>query len=364
MSYFAQRRDKLRRLMKEHAADGMLVTDFTNVSYLTGFTGDDSFLLLKEKKELLITDKRYTEQLETECPDLELIVREPGETMTAKLAAVLQSAKVKNLAVEADNFTMAQLNDLLEQLSTAAIVGTKGLVLQLREIKDKEEIELIRIAIRIAERAFGVVKATLRNELTEKQIGDEIDRQIRLFGGTGCSFTPIVGVGPRAALPHGRPGPTQLAASSFVLIDWGARANGYISDLTRVLMTEQTPAKMRKIYDVVLAANEAGIKAIRPGAIMADVDAAARQVIEKAGFGKQFGHSLGHGIGMQVHEQPRLAIGQDRPLKAGMVVTVEPGIYIPGLGGVRIEDDVLVTKNGHEVLTSVPKQAGESLIQP
>ena len=364
MPDFAQRRDRLRKLMKEQEADGFLVTDFTNVSYLTGFTGDDSFLLLKDKKELLLTDKRYTEQLETECPDLELVVREPGETMAVKLAELLEATKVKNLAVEADNFTLAQLNDLLEKLSTAAVVGTKGLVLQLREIKDKDEVDLIREAIRVAERAFGVVKASLRNDLTEKQIGDEIDRQIRLFGGTGCSFTPIVGVGPRAALPHGRPGPTKLGDSSFVLIDWGARANGYISDLTRVLVTNKTPAKLLKMYEVCLAANQAGIAAIRPGAIMQDVDAAARKVIEKAGFGKQFGHSLGHGIGMQVHEQPRLAIGQERPLKAGMVVTVEPGIYIPGFGGVRVEDDVLVTKNGHEVLTSVPKLLEDCQFQP
>lgn len=364
MPDFVQRRDRLRKLMKEQEADGFLVTDFTNVSYLTGFTGDDSFLLLKDKKELLITDKRYTEQLETECPDLELVVREPGETMAVKLAELLQSTKVKNLAVEADNFTLAQLNDLLEKLSTAAVVGTKGLVLQLREIKDKDEVDLIREAIRVAERAFGVVQASLRNDLTEKQIGDEIDRQIRLFGGTGCSFTPIVGVGPRSALPHGRPGPTKLGESSFVLIDWGARANGYISDLTRVLVTNKTPAKLLKMYEVCLAANQAGIAAIKPGAIMQEVDAAARKVIEKAGFGKQFGHSLGHGIGMQVHEQPRLAIGQERPLKAGMVVTVEPGIYIPGFGGVRVEDDVLVTKNGHEVLTSVPKLLEDCQFQP
>jgi Xaa-Pro aminopeptidase len=149
-----------------------------------------------------------------------------------------------------------------------------------------------------------------------------------------------------------------------VLIDWGARANGYISDLTRVFVTSKIPAKLQRIYEVVLAANKAGIAAIRPGAIMEEVDAAARQVIEKAGFGKQFGHSLGHGIGMQVHEQPRLAKAQSRPLKAGMVVTIEPGIYIPGFGGVRIEDDVLVTKTGHEVLTSIPKELADCQIEP
>jgi len=237
------------------------------------------------------------------------------------------------------------------------------LVLKLREIKEKEEVEAIQRAIDVAERAFDVVRAMLRPEITEKEISDQLDHQIRLFGGSGCSFAPIVGVGPRAALPHGRPGETTLDQSPFVLIDWGARVGGYISDSTRMLTTAKYPAKFEKVYNTVLAANLAGIEAIRPGAIMEDVDAAARKVIEKAGFGKQFGHSLGHGIGLQVHEQPRLAKDQKAPLKAGMVVTVEPGIYIPGWGGVRIEDDVLVTRDGAMVLTSTGKNLYDCLIK-
>lgn len=362
MTIYAQRRDKLRRLVKDVEADAILISDFTNVSYLTGFTGDDSYLLVLPKGEILITDFRYVEQLETECPDLKLHIRPTGVQMMPTVAELFASHKLKKPAVEGDTFTVGQLGALREALPAIDLVSTAGLVLQLREIKDKEEIDAIRKAIEVAERAFGVVKAMLRPELTEKQVADELDHQIRLFGGSGCSFTPIVGVGARGALPHGRPGPTRLEASPFVLIDWGARVGGYISDLTRVLTTSKIATKLERVYGVVLDANLAAIEAIRPGAVMEEVDAAARGVIHRAGFGKQFGHSLGHGIGMQVHEQPRLAVNQKRELKPGMVVTVEPGIYIPGWGGVRIEDDVLVTRTGCEVLSSVPKTLADCVI--
>ncbi len=362
MPDYAQRRDRLRRLLKETGADSLLVTDFTNVTYLTGFKGDESYLVVDAKKEILITDRRYSEQLETECPDLELAVREPPVQMLPKLVEVLQAAKVKKLAVEGDSLTLGQATFLQKELAEVEIVPTSQLVLHLREIKDKEEVDLIRGAISVAERAFNVVRAMIRPDMTEKQIADELDHQIRLFGGSGCSFPPIVGVGPRAALPHGRPTEMKAGESPFVLIDWGAKVNFYISDSTRVLTTAKLAPKFEKIYNTVLKANQAGIEAIKPGAIMEDVDAAARKVIEGAGYGKMFGHSLGHGIGLQVHEQPRLAKEQKQPLKAGMVVTVEPGIYIPGWGGVRIEDDVLVTKSGNEVLTTTPKNLYDCVI--
>ena len=244
------------------------------------------------------------------------------------------------------------------------LVSTSGLVEQLREIKDKEEVEEIRQAVKIASKAFAAVRATLRPEQTEKEVADELEAQVRRHGGQCTSFTPIVGVGKRGALPHGRPLPNvHIRDDEFVLIDWGARGRQYVSDLTRILVTGRISPKLERVYGVVLKAQLAAIEAIRPGALMKDVDAAARNVIAKAGFGDKFGHSLGHGIGLQVHEQPRLAVDQDRPLKAGMVVTVEPGIYLPDWGGVRIEDDVLVTKSGHEVLSSVPKQLEECVVE-
>jgi Xaa-Pro aminopeptidase len=229
-------------------------------------------------------------------------------------------------------------------------------------IKDKQELGEIIRSIRMAERAFEVMRASLRPEQTEKQIADEMEHQIRLFGGAGFAFTPIVGVGPRAALPHGRPSQREVAESPFMLVDWGAKAGLYMSDLTRVLATDTISAKLQKVHSTVLAAQEAAIEAIAPGVPLADVDAAARSVIEQAGFGKRFGHGLGHGFGLEIHENPRMSTISKGELQAGMVVTVEPGIYIPGWGGVRLEDDVLVTRDGHEVLSTLPKRLEECVV--
>jgi Xaa-Pro aminopeptidase len=340
----------------------LLVTNFTNVTYLTGFTGDDSFLLLTPKSAVVISDGRYTQQLSEECPELDVAIRKPGTEMLAAVTKVIRSAKVGKLGIEAESMTVAFCSALSKELTRVEIVSTSNLVEQLRAIKDADEVAQIRTAIDIAQRAFAVVRASLRANRTEKEIAYELENQIRLFGGTCCSFTPIVGVGPRGALPHARLSKHCVGESDFVLIDWGARGELYVSDLTRVLVTGKISPKLERIYGVVLKAQLAGIAAIRPGAIMRDVDSAARSVIEAAGFGPRFSHGLGHGIGLEIHEAPRLASNQERELKAGMVVTVEPGIYVPGWGGVRIEDDILVTRTGHEVLSSVPKDFSDCVL--
>ena len=206
------------------------------------------------------------------------------------------------------------------------------------------------------------MKVSLTPDTTENQIAAELENQVRRFGGKGLSFTPIVGVGPRAALPHGFATEKQIHESPFVLIDWGACEGQYVSDLTRVLVTGKLPAKLRKIYNIVLKAQRAAIEAIRPGVECSAIDKIARDIIVKAGFGKEFGHGLGHGIGLEIHEAPRFSMLADTVLKAGMIMTVEPGIYIPGWGGVRIEDDILVTRNGYEELTDVPRELDQCII--
>ena len=236
------------------------------------------------------------------------------------------------------------------------------MVESLREVKDREEVAQIRAAIDLAERAFAVVRAGLRPDHTEKEIAHGLEHQIRLFGGTGCSFTPIVGVGPRGALPHARLSNHRVEESDFVLIDWGARGELYVSDLTRVLVTGRISPKLERVYGVVLKAQEAAIAAIRPGAVLKDIDATARKVIEDAGLGRYFTHGLGHGIGLEIHEGPRFAPNQERELKAGMVVTVEPGVYLPQWGGIRIEDDILVTRTGCEVLSRAAKELGDCVL--
>ncbi|MEX0820339.1 MAG: Xaa-Pro peptidase family protein, partial [Pirellulaceae bacterium] len=335
---------------------------YDNVTYLTGFTGDSSYLLLTRDGQIVVSDRRYTTQLESECPNIDLSIRGPETEMLEAVAKVVRKAKVASLAIEASSVTLESSQKLAEKLPKVALVPTSGLVERLREIKDKDEIAEIREAIGIAERAFAVVKAGLRPEQTEKQVADELERQVRLFGGECTAFWPIVGVGPNGALPHYRPGRVKMEESFMVLVDWGAKARLYLSDLTRIIVTGKAPAKFERVYNVVLQAQQKAIEAIRPGAILEDVDAVARKVITDAGFGKQFGHSLGHGFGLQIHEQPRLAVNQKRPLEPGMVVTVEPGIYIPGWAGVRIEDDILVTKDGHEVLSNVPKEYADCVI--
>jgi len=364
MPDFELRRDKLRKLLSKAKGDALLVTTETNVTYLTGFTGDSSYLLLMPEGEVLISDMRYTTQLEEECPGLKLEIRPPGTKMHEELAKLITSCRLLNLAIEAGSMTVS-FYEKLKSLCKGTQLGTsEGLVEELREIKDSEEVDAIRYAIKVAQSAFAVIRPALRPDRTEKEVGDELEYQIRLFGGVCGSFPAIVGAGARAALPHGRPkDDVRLGDSEFVLIDWGAKARLYCSDLTRVLVTGKLSPKLRNVYGVVLKAQLAAIDSIRPGAVLKDVDTAARGTIERAGFGKEFGHSLGHGIGLNIHEGPRLASDQDGKLKAGMVITVEPGIYLPGWGGVRIEDDVLVTRTGCEVLTSVPKELEESVVE-
>lgn len=356
------RRDKLRKLMKAAHLDALLVTNFTNVTYLTGFTGDDSYLLIHAKGQVVISDPRYTTQLEEECPGLDANIRPPGVGMLEAVTKTIASAKIGTLGVEADSMTVGFRDQLAAELPKTQVANAARLVEQLREVKDKDEIAEIRQAVWYAEKAFAVLRATLRPERSEKEVADDLENQMRLFGAKGASFPPIVAVGPRAALPHARPTQQLIGSSEFVLIDWGASGKLYKSDLTRVLVTGKIPAKLERVYRVVLSAQEQAIAAIRPGMTGHDVDRVAREIIAKAGFGANFGHGLGHGIGLDIHEGPRLAAGQHLPLRPGMVVTVEPGIYLPGWGGVRIEDDILVTKTGHEVLTSVSKAFDEAVL--
>jgi Xaa-Pro aminopeptidase len=362
MSRFETRRSQLRKLLRAAGADAFLVTNFTNVTYLTGFTGDDSYLVVGVKETILVSDPRYTTQLEEECPDITINIRPPGKSMLDGVAEAARAAKVANLAIEADSMSVGLHAQLGTKLAKIKLVPAAGLVEQLRVIKDKQEIDEIRLAARYAERGFAILRATLRPERTEKEIAADLEYQLRLLGARGCSFPPIIAVGPRAALPHAQPTDQKIGDGEFVLVDWGATARHYKSDLTRVLVTGKISPKLERVYNVVLKAQEQAIAAIKPGLTGREVDAVARGVIADAGFGCHFGHGLGHGLGLDIHEAPRLAAAAEQVLKPGMVVTVEPGVYLPGWGGVRIEDDILVTKTGYEVLTDVPKKLEECVV--
>ena len=356
MDYQA-RRNRLRKAMRRVGVDALLVTDFTNVTYLTGFTGDDSHVLIRQDGETVLSDPRYTTQLGEECPGVDLHIRAPGATMLQAVVRVTRVARIGRLGIEGDSMTVGLRDRIAEKLPRVELVATSGLVEKLRLIKDKQEVARLRKAVWQAEKAFGVLRSVLRPETTEKEAADELEHQCRLFGAKDAAFPTIVAVGPRAALPHATPSRRRrIGEADFVLIDWGANEGLYRSDLTRVLATGRISPKFKRIYRVVLEAQARAIAAIRPGVAAHKVDSVARTIIAKAGFGTRFRHGLGHGLGILVHEAPRLAVRSQTILKAGMVVTVEPGIYLPGWGGVRIEDDVLVTRTGHEVLTHVPKR--------
>jgi Xaa-Pro aminopeptidase len=356
MNGYLSRREKLKPTLKSDDVDAILVSAPTNVSYLTGFSGDSSLLILGRERDLIISDGRFTTQLAQECPGLEAHIRPPGQEMNAALAETTRAMGLHRVAVESTSWTLGEYEALCEAAPTTSFRGLAGRVEALRQIKDDDEIAAIRQSIGYAERAFTMLRAGLRMGESEKDVADTLEGYLRRCGATGASFPPIVAVGLRAALPHARPTTTtRIGQDDFVLIDWGATGRPYKSDLTRVLVTGMVTSTFETVYRTVLSAQEHGIAAIRPGVKAHDVDAVARSVIENAGFGQFFDHGLGHGIGMDIHEAPRVRKGSNVTLEPGMVITVEPGVYLPDWGGIRIEDDVLVTPNGCEVLSHVPK---------
>jgi Xaa-Pro aminopeptidase len=356
MDRFQSRREKLRSGWKAAEIEAFLVSATSNVTYLTGFTGDSSVLLVGSERDLIISDGRFTTQLERECPGLDAHIRLPGEDMNPAVARVLKTLGLKQVGFEASHWSVSGHQALAQAAPGVVLVGLGGQVEALRQIKDDMEISAIREAIDFAERAFQMLRAGLRDADSEKDTADALEAYLHRCGATGASFPPIVAVGVNSALPHARPTTTtRIGQDDFVLIDWGATGRPYKSDLTRVLVTGKVTPKFEAIYRTVLSALERGIAAIRPGVKAHDVDAEARSVIEDAGFGRFFDHGTGHGLGMDVHEAPPVRKGSNVMLEPGMVFTVEPGIYLPDWGGIRIEDDVLVTPDGCEVLSRLPR---------
>lgn len=358
-----KRRQRLRKLIQQQQLDSMLVTNVNNVRYLTGFTGDSSYLLIHGDEELLLSDPRYEEQIAEQCPDLPTYIRKPSEQILGVTCQQLAKQKLSDLVIEAGSLSVSQFDQLAAESRVGQLHKSTVQVETLRAIKDPSEVALLKHAVRIAESVFTSIRAQLTSNQTEREIANEIDLQIRKLGGSGCSFAPIVAVGPRAALPHAEPGESRIGDSPFVLIDWGACYAGYRSDLTRVLATSKIPAKFTKVYETVLAAQQAVISALKPGVMVSEVDQVARDVIAAAGMGKRFNHGLGHGIGLDIHEAPMLGKNHDRPLEPGMVITVEPGVYYPGWGGVRIEDDVLITADGCELLSSLSRDLNQNCVE-
>jgi Xaa-Pro aminopeptidase len=357
------RRQKLVQSIRRTGLSGLLVTNPKNVSYLTGFTGEDSYLIIGPNLLTIFSDSRFETQLHSECPTIDAVIRDSRTTTIELLIRETPKFKISNLGFEASAMTVAIRDSLAEGIGPVEIVPQKGLVEELRQIKDAGEVDELRLAVRQAERGYRLMTSLLKAEMTERQAAHELEHAMRRFGALRASFESIIAVGDRSALPHYRAGLIRFDQSPFVLCDWGAvSAKGYHSDLTRVFCTGKVPPKLQKIFGVVLNAQQAAIDAIRPGIACREVDNVARSLIDRAGYTKYFGHGLGHGIGLDIHEGPRLSPISTDELKPGMVVTVEPGIYLPGVGGVRIEDDVLVTRDGCEVLTSLSRELGDVIL--
>lgn len=356
----AGRLARCRKAMKKDRIEAFLVSKPSDGRYLTGFTGDDSALLITPKDVHVITDGRFDESVNQECPWATKWLRKG--TLDQEIAGVCQKLKIRSLAVQPDVVTLASVAAWKKSNRATRIVDAPSIVTKLRRVKDAQELQCIRKAVRIAEDAFRAVRLTIRVGETELELAARLEFEMKRRGAQGLSFPSIVAEGVNAALPHAHPGQRRVKKGSAILFDWGARVNGYCSDLTRVVFVSSIPERIGEIYRITLAAQRLAIAAIRPGKRLCDVDAVAREHIRVAGFGEAFNHGLGHGLGLDVHESPRLSWQSTDTIEEGSVVTVEPGIYLPGVGGVRIEDDVLVTGRGARVLSRLEKSLESCII--
>ncbi|MCC6677135.1 MAG: aminopeptidase P family protein [Phycisphaerales bacterium] len=353
---YASRLTRLRAGLRIARVDHFLVTNPLDVGYLTGFLGGDSYLLLSARpgKPVLVSDFRYLEELEPLAASVQVVIRK--RTMGEAIAELLSDRSVKRCGVQGETMTLAERDALARRIGESKLVTTAGLVGKLRARKDAHEVALIEAAVAIQEKAMRAVLPAIRPGRTEMQIAAELEAEMKALGSSQPSFETIVAARAKGSLPHYRPGKVKTAAGQPLLIDWGATYQGYHSDMTRTFSLGRWPAKVREIYGIVLEAHERAAAALAPGVSTTQVDAAARGHIAAAGYGERFGHGLGHGIGLNVHEDPRLShMLPGGKLEPGHIVTIEPGIYLPGVGGVRIEDDYLITEKGARCLCRLPK---------
>ncbi len=347
---------RCREQLRRWRLPGYLLTNRTDQIYLTGFTGEDGAALITPRRVYLITDGRFAETADLEAPWAIKVVR-TGD-LAAAAARTVKRCGIRKLSVQADHTSLRMYQQLRRALRPTRVVTAPPIVNQLRLCKDEEEINRLRQAVRVAQQAFHAILRAIRIGIAEREVAAKLEFEMRRRGATSASFPVVVAAGANASQPHARAGAGEIRSGCTLLLDWGAEVDFYRSDLTRVVFIGRIPARFRRVYEVVLEAQRRAIDAIRPGVRTCDVDAAARAYVRAAGFGDYFVHGLGHGIGLDVHEPPRLNRQSKDRLEAGMVVTVEPRVYLPGAGGVRIEDDVLVTPDGYEVLSDLPKDIG------
>ncbi len=351
--------ERIRQIIAEKKLDGFIVTNLKNVRYLTGYTGSNGLVYIDSKEAFFFTDFRYKTQVEKEVKKgfiIEIADRSLIDYLNEKL-----SPKGK-IGFESRNVTYDHFTTLKENLPDAELIPQADIVEKLRQVKNRMEIDNIRRAIEISEKALEQVKHLIRQGTVEKEFAHELIYAGWKFGAEDPSFDPIVASGVNSAKPHAGISERAMQRGDFVTIDYGFFFNGYASDITRTFIIGEPSPKQREIYEKVLEAQLAAEKAMMPGAKMADMDKTARDIITEAGYGEFFGHSLGHSIGLAVHDPGSLSSKAEGELTPGMVFTNEPGIYIPDLGGVRIEDDILITTDGNENLVTLPKSIEEMIV--
>lgn len=355
MSEQPQRLAALRTRLEQAAIGALLIVNGTNRRYVTGFTGSAGWVLVLPGDVFLITDGRYTEQAKAQAPAC-TVVQSGSDGMVPVLQQLLERQHVRELHVEGESLSYLEFQKLAEKLAPVTVQAVESPVPGLRLIKDETELAVLREAEALGDAAFAHIIDFIRPGLTETEVAAEIEAFMRRRGASDRSFETIVASGPRSALPHGVASDRVLQPGDLITLDFGCVYKGYCSDMTRTVALGNVDPKLREIYDIVLRAQEAAVAALRPGITGAAVDAVARQIIADAGYGQYFTHGTGHGVGLEIHEGPRLSATGNVSLEAGMIVTIEPGIYIPGLGGVRIEDMAVITPDGYELLSHSPKQ--------
>lgn len=347
---------QMHSLFKTYPVEAILVTKPENVWYCSEFTDPDGDLLVTKNERFLLTDFRTLGQAAKQSPDWTVVDRTNWRREDWR--AFLKTLGVKRLGVEAGHMTLAHHTRLTSISRGVRLIPLHGAIEDLRSVKTEHEIRLITRAVHISERAFRLTLKNLRVGIRESEVAWHMERAMRDFGAEGHAFPTIVASGPHSANPHHANTTRKIRRGEFIILDFGARYQGYCSDITRTVMLGTPTPKQREISEKVKQAQRAALAKMKHGVRCADVDAAARDVIEKAGYAKHFGHALGHGVGLEVHEAPTLSSRSTETLKAGNIVTNEPGIYIPHFGGVRIEDDILITRHRPQLLSRLPKILG------
>ena len=350
---YEKRISRVRSILRTHNIDGILFVAMTNIRYLVGFTGSDGVLFIGEKSSVLLIDGRYVMQAGKEVTGCEIF---EYKDKIEGISTLVFDCEVKNIGFESSALTCDQYFSLKDQLRGVVLKPLSTDINSIRAIKDSSEIKYIRKAAHIASRSLMSIVEEIKPGVSEKDVALILESKMADSGGEGLSFETIVASGRNSALPHAKPGFHKIKEGDFVVIDYGTLYNGYHSDETRTLAVGKIAEKQKKIYNIVKDAHDRALEAVKAGVSCREIDRIAREWIEKAGFGQYFSHGTGHGVGLEVHEAPVISTKSEDCLEAGMVITVEPGIYIPGLWGVRIEDMVLVEKDGCDVLSNISKE--------